>query len=713
MKSLPKGKGDVKYPDRYVRMKKNSSFRKYTTAVTVLLVVIITGTVSVFPAETVVLSSSKIHYNITHKTDVMIDKTGALSIDDVLRSAEFIPHTGDTFQFGYTGSAVWIRTTLHNLTKEDLFLIMEDRTILDVNLYCFSDNGQKLYEKKQAIDDPFSGRDILHRKIGFKIPPSPAPQTFLFKLKTRSYLSFRMMIWDRDSFYYEDFSVAAVIWSLFGFLFIMAIYNLSIFFSVRDRTYLYYSLYTICIGCHYLVRKGIAMQYLWPDTPGVSSTMAMMMLIVGFIMNMLFAVNYLDIPKRSPRLTRLIYWVSIVSLLNTAIIYFTRFTYLYNINLVFYFITGIGISVLVIRMMREGSKPAKYYFFSWIAYFIFGLIGILFTSGTLVIPYLTIYSGELGPGLQVLLLSLGLSDKINSMRKELLILNTGLERKVKERTEELSEAIEELEVMNTNLAGINHTLEYARQTAEHDMEMAVNVQKNFLPSEVPEVDGWDIEFFFRPMKGVSGDFYDFYTTARNLNGIAVFDVSGHGISSGLVTMIAKSMLFRNFTENMEKDLGEIMISTNLGLYRELSKVDHYLSGILLRFGPGGTVEYCNAGHPDIFIKHGHETWPVITAEDQTPLGLFLGITENSGAYETVKFGLEKNDIILIYTDCLIEARNEEEIQFGYNRLTETLKHSSGDSARDVLKDITETFNKFRNNITELHDDLTIIVVRRT
>jgi sigma-B regulation protein RsbU (phosphoserine phosphatase) len=82
------------------------------------------------------------------------------------------------------------------------------------------------------------------------------------------------------------------------------------------------------------------------------------------------------------------------------------------------------------------------------------------------------------------------------------------------------------------------------------MDMASNVQATLFPPTPPEVNGWDIAFVFRPMAGVSGDMYDFYTEGDTLNGVALFDVSGHGIASGLITMIARTVFQRNF---MRKD----------------------------------------------------------------------------------------------------------------------------------------------------------------
>ena len=71
-----------------------------------------------------------------------------------------------------------------------------------------------------------------------------------------------------------------------------------------------------------------------------------------------------------------------------------------------------------------------------------------------------------------------------------------------------------------------------------------------IPKTAPKNDAWDIAFEFIPMSGVSGDLYDFYVSEGEITGLTLCDVSGHGIASGLVTMIARSVFFRNFSKWM-------------------------------------------------------------------------------------------------------------------------------------------------------------------
>lgn len=109
------------------------------------------------------------------------------------------------------------------------------------------------------------------------------------------------------------------------------------------------------------------------------------------------------------------------------------------------------------------------------------------------------------------------------------------------------------------------------------------------------------------MTGISGDFYDFYSHDDELTGVGLFDVSGHGIASGLVTMIAKSVIFRKFSEGRDLPLHQVLAETNRELQSEIGDVDNYITGVILRFMEN-TIEYANAAHSDIMVRRGDEVF---------------------------------------------------------------------------------------------------------
>ncbi|MCX7679787.1 MAG: SpoIIE family protein phosphatase [Spirochaetes bacterium] len=254
-------------------------------------------------------------------------------------------------------------------------------------------------------------------------------------------------------------------------------------------------------------------------------------------------------------------------------------------------------------------------------------------------------------------------------------------------------------------------LEKAKAIFERDLRMAINIQKNYLPKRPPISNQWDIAFEFHPMAGVSGDFYDFYEKETNVVGASLFDVSGHGIASGLITMIAKSIAFRMFISMQDKPLEVVMQCINDELIKEIDAMDNYLTGIIVRFADS-KVEYVNAAHPPLLHRHASGEVEEVGLKDGYLCGKFLGIGALASEYTSYSFFVEKGDMLLLYSDCLVETMNAKKERYGIGRLARLL--SALDPVKESKKLLTDIINDFYSFIeTEsLPDDLTVILIKR-
>ncbi|NLJ08898.1 MAG: SpoIIE family protein phosphatase [Treponema sp.] len=314
-------------------------------------------------------------------------------------------------------------------------------------------------------------------------------------------------------------------------------------------------------------------------------------------------------------------------------------------------------------------------------------------------PYIT------GFGWQIVLISFLflLAGRFARARNEAEDLNLHLEQKVKERTEELFQA-------NQQLQQVNSALEEANYRAQRDLKMAEFVQKSFYPAFLPPLEGWDVAYAFEPMAGVSGDLYDFYIDENRLLGAGLFDVSGHGIASGLVAMLAKSVVYRQFKDGKDIPLGEVMKRIDEKLISEKGNIENYLTGILLRF-TDDRVEYVNAGHPDLLYRSGR-TGAVKAVESRQgeSRGRFIGLEGLSEGYRSLRFPIHSGDTLLVYSDCLVEAKNAEGVEFGNERLKETLSRAPAKDGAAAVRDyILGQFKTFLAG-EEPKDDLTILVM---
>ncbi|PKL39610.1 MAG: hypothetical protein CVV44_05155 [Spirochaetae bacterium HGW-Spirochaetae-1] len=325
--------------------------------------------------------------------------------------------------------------------------------------------------------------------------------------------------------------------------------------------------------------------------------------------------------------------------------------------------------------------------------------------------YPFVYLIEYAFMLIVLSMAYVLQGEFLDLYHEVSELNRDLENKVKARTEELESAMEELESVNDQLIHTNKNMEEAQRIAKIDMDMAVNVQTSMLPQTPPLLPDWDIALAFLPMSGISGDFYDFYIKNNVLHGLSLFDVSGHGIASGLITLLSKSILVRNFSAFEDEKLGALLEKVNAEIEDELENVDNYLCGIVLRFS-GGTVEYVNAGHPDLFVRQESSGKVVrVRPNDGALRGMPVGIKGSKPVYDSIRFNVNRGDILLLFTDGLLEGLNADGQEFGMDGIKNSLKNTAGNTAREILDDIMRDFNRHIRN-SGAGDDIAVMVLRK-
>jgi serine phosphatase RsbU (regulator of sigma subunit) len=275
----------------------------------------------------------------------------------------------------------------------------------------------------------------------------------------------------------------------------------------------------------------------------------------------------------------------------------------------------------------------------------------------------------------------------------------------------IDRAVERAELIRENRE-YRENLENAKRIADRDMRMAMNVQKNYLPKKPPSAAEWEVAFDFRAMAGVSGDFYDFYEKDGKLLGLSLFDVSGHGIASGLITMIAKSIVFRCFNGMRDVPLNRVMENINAELIAEIDNVDNYLTGMIVRIHDD-SIDYVNAAHPNMLHRpaSGSGCGPVGAGEGYLN-GRFLGISSLAGSYDVCTCPVSRGDLLFMYSDCLIESVNGRNERYGVQRLAEKLEGAdTGEPCRKILSSIIDDFYRYVGTDT-LGDDLTAILMKK-
>ena len=257
------------------------------------------------------------------------------------------------------------------------------------------------------------------------------------------------------------------------------------------------------------------------------------------------------------------------------------------------------------------------------------------------------------------------------------------------------------------------------ETLENDLALGRRIQQGMLPSQLPEVSGWELAVKFRPVMQVAGDFYDAFTLATGHVGFLIADVSGKGVGAALFMALFQSLLRGSAERASRQDpqrggakvhpdeiLREAVTATNDYITRVHGQTHMFASVVFGLLCPEtGRIRYVNAGHePPIVLG------PNGPRERLQPTGPALGLIAGAN-FEIGSVLLEVGDKFLAYTDGVTEARNGSRDFFTDERLLTMLDNKSA-TALDLLNCIEGSVKAFIGD-AEPADDLTMLALRRT
>lgn len=242
-------------------------------------------------------------------------------------------------------------------------------------------------------------------------------------------------------------------------------------------------------------------------------------------------------------------------------------------------------------------------------------------------------------------------------------------------------------------------------TARDELEVARDVQTSLIPLQPPVDNNFEIVCHYETAREVGGDFIDFITKPDGSYFIAIGDISGKGMSAAL-HMVQVRLLLRHLTEFSDNPKS-ILSSLNKNIFKHINK-GLYFSAILAEI-KDSTLKVCRAGHmPLIYYDAASRTCCEIKQK-----GMALGLNNGNlfeSSLEEYELNVNKNDILLFYSDGLTETMNFNKNEFGIDRIKEILVTSSHRSSEEIKSDILIEVTKFRG-YAEVHDDLTMIILK--
>lgn len=267
----------------------------------------------------------------------------------------------------------------------------------------------------------------------------------------------------------------------------------------------------------------------------------------------------------------------------------------------------------------------------------------------------------------------------------------------------------ELLTMFASLAAsaIDHTLLYRQvmrqRRVESELELARKVVEGLMPRAFPLIEGFDIYGTTIPFREVGGDYLDFIDSISDRLVVLVADVSGKGLAAALI-MVAFRAYFHATVIN-ELAMRVVMSRVNR-LVHNTTDGERFITCFYGLIDPEHKrLLYISAGHNPPLLLRGDGPSELLSQG-----GLPLGIFETSRYSESV-VEFRSGDVLVMYTDGVIEARNQREEEFGLKRLEEVVRASRGLRAHEIVKAITIAVDEYSSEVGGPEDDLTISIVK--
>jgi serine phosphatase RsbU (regulator of sigma subunit) len=243
-----------------------------------------------------------------------------------------------------------------------------------------------------------------------------------------------------------------------------------------------------------------------------------------------------------------------------------------------------------------------------------------------------------------------------------------------------------------------------QKTLVREIHLARNIQMKLLNGDTPQLLSGEVSGTSIPARLIGGDYYDFYPLPNGKIRMIIGDVMGKGIPAAMLMILTRGA-FRSASEATQGP-GETLTAMNNAMNADLRKLGSFVTVFCADWDPStGNFVYANAGHipPVIIRSHSY------TVEAPATKGIMLGGLPGQ-FYQEVQYQLKEDDLVFLYTDGIIEAKNRDGEMFKLARLIEILIECGNEKAADIEDRIVRKLDIFTEGLPQ-KDDITMVILK--
>lgn len=251
----------------------------------------------------------------------------------------------------------------------------------------------------------------------------------------------------------------------------------------------------------------------------------------------------------------------------------------------------------------------------------------------------------------------------------------------------------------------DESLDY--EQAVQELKFAGRIQSSFLPNEIPTLDGWELAVTLLPARETSGDFFDFIPLPDGKMGILIADVADKGVGAAIYMALCRTLLRTYALEYLEAQPDVVFFASNERLLKD-ARANLFVTAFYGVLDPvTNTLTYCNAGHnpPYLFSRRKGNRYQSLSAT-----GMPLGVEENE-VWKKATIRMEPGDVLVLYTDGVPDAQDNDGNFFRDQRLTKTVREYLGLSAQELMVSLLGELRRFTGDAPQF-DDITLLILLR-
>ena len=413
------------------------------------------------------IDDNKNFYNLLPNSKIYIDKTNSLTIEEV-HTKQFSKNHQKTLGFGYSPNfTVWVKFKLDNTSSKKIDKIIEYANPLTTDVTFYDPTSDKIL--KDGLTHIKPNRESLNPIFSVTLEPHSSKTFYIKAYSHITTLILSLKVWDKKSFYEHEIKYQFILALFFGAMGIIIFYNLLIYFSTKEISYLYYVLFFIGITLHHAIYKGVMSLYLLPpEAIGTIIEFSSFIVAIPTFFLAFFTKAMLDL-KQYPIFNKILNYYLILFPLLVITIYWAN---LYSYRNIFSIILLIFLFIITCYAFLKKNRQAYFIIFGWFLFLTSGILMYLSSLGIYDVFSSLPYYTETSLIAESLIFSLSLSDKIKQLHKEKIILKENFilyqkkEKKklslmVEEKTIALKKSLEEKELL---LKELNHRVKNSIQT---------------------------------------------------------------------------------------------------------------------------------------------------------------------------------------------------------------------------------------------------------